>query len=91
MEGVDDMEQEEQQPRSRLFTIRLWQEELGAGHAEWRGRVQDISTGTAAYFRDWPGLIAVLSRMVETADASNGDPPGQLPARPDENRDRPGS
>jgi hypothetical protein len=57
------------QPSSRLFTIRLWQEELGEGQCEWRGRAQDISTGNAAYFRDWQGLVSVLTRLVEAPGA----------------------
>ncbi len=73
------MEQEPQHRGSRLFTVRLWQEELGGGRSEWRGRAQDIVTGTAAYFRDWPGLIAALSRLLEAADASPDDP-GNLPS-----------
>jgi hypothetical protein len=77
------MEQEAQHPGSRLFTVRLWQEELGGGQAEWRGRAQDIETGAAAYFRDWPGLIAVLSRLVEASKASAIDPPGQPSSSPD--------
>ncbi len=64
------MEQEPQHSRSHLFTVRVWQEELGGGKAEWRGRAQDIATGAAAYFRDWPGLIALLSRLVEAAEGS---------------------
>ncbi len=72
------MEQEPQHPGSRLFTVRIWQEELGGGRSEWRGRAQDIGTGTGAYFRDWPGLIAVLSRLLEAADALPDDP-GKLP------------
>ena len=71
--GVDHMEQEYQHPGSRLFTVRLWQEELGGGQIEWRGRGQDITSGAAAYFRDWPGLISVLSRLVETTEAPAGD------------------
>ncbi len=70
------MEQEPQTTRSHLFTVRLWQEQLGGGQVEWRGRAQDIASGEAAYFRDWPGLIAVLSRLVETPPASTvGDAP----------------
>ncbi len=68
------MEQEPQYPGSHLFTIRLWQEELGGGQTEWRGRAQDIVTGAEAYFRDWPGLIAVLSRLLEAKERSPDDP-----------------
>ncbi len=74
------MEQEPQHPGSRLFTVRLWQEELGGGRSEWRGRAQDITTGAAAYFRGWPGLIAVLSRLVEAADALPDDRTALPPA-----------
>ncbi len=69
------MEQEPQHPKSRLFTVRLWQEELGGGQTEWRGRAQDIMTGAEAYFRDWPGLIAVMTRLLETPGAPVEDPP----------------
>jgi hypothetical protein len=54
---------------SHLFTIRLWEENLGAGEKEWRGRIQSIATGETAHFRDWPGLVSVLSRLVENCVA----------------------
>ncbi len=73
------MAQEPQHRRSRLFTLRLWQEALGEGQAEWRGRAQDINSGAAAYFRDWPGLIAVLSRLLETTDTPADDPSTDVP------------
>ncbi len=71
------MEQEAQHPGSHLFTVRVWQEELGDGKAEWRGRAQNIATGAGAYFRGWPGLIAVLSRLVETSTALADDSSGE--------------
>jgi hypothetical protein len=77
------MTQETHYPGSRLFTLRLWQEELGNGQAEWRGRAQDIGTGSSAYFRDWPGLVAVLSRLLETTDTPTADPLELSPASPD--------
>jgi hypothetical protein len=67
------MEEEQQNTGSHLFTVRVWQEELGGGQAEWRGRAQDIATGASAYFRDWPGLVAVLTRLLEAADISSGE------------------
>lgn len=30
-------------PPSHLFTIRIWQEDLGQGQFEWRGKVQHVS------------------------------------------------
>ncbi len=52
-----------QHPHSHRFTLRIWEEALGEGKAEWRGRVQEIDSGETAFFRDWPGLIATLTRM----------------------------
>ena len=81
------MEQEYQHPSARLFTVRLWQEALGAGQVEWRGRVQDIGTGAAAYFRDLPGLVTVVSRLLETPLPPGEAQPADLDPfarRPDE-------
>ena len=49
----------------RLFTLRLWQEDAGAGQAEWRGKVQALPEGEAYYFRSWPGLIGRLEAMLK--------------------------
>ncbi len=65
------MEQQQQHPRPYLFTLRLWQEELGEGQVEWRGRVQSVASGDTAFFRDWPGLVATLQRLL-TAPAATG-------------------
>lgn len=58
------MERERSQRRSDLFTVRLWQEELGIGQTEVRGKVQHVSSGEARYFRDWPTLIAFLQALL---------------------------
>ena len=50
----------EHQPRSHLFTVRLWVEELGNGKSEWRGKVQHVTSGEVRYFREWTTLIAFL-------------------------------
>jgi len=44
--------------------VRLWQEELGNGQIELRGKVQHVSSGEARYFRDWPTLIAFLLALL---------------------------
>lgn len=50
---------------TRLFTLRLWQEETGDGQAEWRGRVQALPEGEAYYFRAWSGLVERLEVMLK--------------------------
>jgi len=55
--------------RSHLFTVRLWLEDLGEGRAEWRGKVQHVTSGEVRYFRDWATLIAALQEMLKTGEA----------------------
>ena len=50
---------------TRLFTLRMWQEETGDGQREWRGKVQALPEGEANNFRDPPGDWA-SGRDVET-------------------------
>lgn len=49
---------------ARLFTLRLWQEEIDAGQDEWRGKVQALPEGEAYYFRGWQGLIGRLDVLL---------------------------
>ena len=66
----------EQHPHLHLFTLRVWEEALGAGHVEWRGRVQEITSGETLFFRDWPGLITTLQRLIgKSESAQDGSPP----------------
>jgi len=58
------MDRDQLHSRSHLFTVRLWAEEIGEGQTEWRGRVQNLTSGEAYYFRDWSTLIAHLLQML---------------------------
>ena len=63
------MDRERQHPRSHLFTVQLWQEELGQGQTEWRGKAQHVSSGNVHYFREWPKLILFLQTMLSTSES----------------------
>ncbi len=76
------MDHEQLHPRPYLFTLRLWQEELGQGQVEWRGRVQNVAGGETAFFRDWPGLVATLQRLVATTGAVREEPPDEALPEP---------
>ena len=52
------------QPRSHLFTIRVWEEQIGADQTEWRGKVQLLTNGEVRYFRDWAALVPLLLTML---------------------------
>jgi hypothetical protein len=58
------MNQKEPHPGSFLFTLRVWPEALGEGRAEWRGKVQHVTSGETRYFRDWASLVAFLEEML---------------------------
>jgi hypothetical protein len=53
-----------QHPRSHLFTVRVWQEEVGHDQTEWRGKVHLITDGNVRYFRGWEGLVPLLITML---------------------------
>ena len=53
--------------RKHLFSVRVWQEDLGAGQTEWRGKVQYVPNGEVRYFREWPSLAAMMQAMLPNA------------------------
>ena len=62
------MEKSYQGPHSHLFTVRLCREEVGSGRSEWRGKVQQVSTGEAHYFREWEALVSLLLQMLAASE-----------------------
>ena len=62
------MEKPHRGHHSHLFTVRLWREEVGNGQSEWRGKVQQVSTGEAHYFRDWETLVSLLLQMLTASE-----------------------
>ena len=53
--------------QSQLFTVRLWQEELGNDLAEVRVEVRHVLSGETHYFRDWELMIAYLHSKLSEA------------------------
>lgn len=47
-----------------IFTLRLWQEELGQDQCEWRGEVKNVRTGEVRYFRRWEEIADLVPAMV---------------------------
>ena len=52
-----------QRPRTHLFMVRAWLEDLGDGKTEWRGQVKHVMSGEVRYFRDWSMLLECLREM----------------------------
>jgi hypothetical protein len=65
------MEKSSQSPRSHLFTVRVWQEEVRNGQSEWRGKVQLLSSGEVQYFRDWAALVPLLITMLSESKSES--------------------
>jgi hypothetical protein len=66
-------------PRSHLFAVRLWKEDV-AGGSEYRGSARDVVSGAYRGFRDWSDLAAFMIERVEEDD------PGQRATGTDEVR-----
>lgn len=58
------MDQPYHSPRSHLFLIRIWSEDLSEDRLEWRGQVQHVTSGQSRYFRDWQTLVTYLQDML---------------------------
>jgi hypothetical protein len=59
-----NMDTPSQRPRSHLFTVRVWKEEVGTDRTEWRGKVQLLTSGDVRYFRAWADLVPLLLTML---------------------------
>ncbi|HWI06790.1 MAG TPA: hypothetical protein VNT54_04675 [Solirubrobacteraceae bacterium] len=49
---------------ARVFTVRLWKEDLGCG-SEYRGSVRDVVSEAFRGFRDWSDLVAFMVARLE--------------------------
>lgn len=52
------------QPRTHLFTVRLWVEPLADDQEEIRMQVQHVLSGETRYFRDWAEVVTFLLERV---------------------------
>ena len=73
------MSNEQNTRQERLFTLRLWTEEVAADQHEWRGRLYDTTTGDVRYFREWAALIPLLLAMVRAGEQPPTTPPAEPP------------
>jgi hypothetical protein len=64
------------EPRSHLFTVRLWKEEV-AGGSEYRGRAQDVVSGAFRNFRTWPDLAAFMLERMENDERGQMEHPAR--------------
>jgi hypothetical protein len=56
-------------PRSHLFTVRLWKQEV-AGGSEYRGSVREVISGANRNFRDWPELASFMIAQMEEDESA---------------------
>src|SRR5260370_24877363 len=59
--------------RSYLFTVRVWQEEIGTDQVEWRGKKPMVNNGGVGYFQGGRGPVPLLLTMFSWV-ASNPAP-----------------
>ncbi|HKV02803.1 MAG TPA: hypothetical protein VJQ26_11790 [Ktedonobacteraceae bacterium] len=63
------MDRPYQRPRSHLFTVRVWEEQVGNDQTEWRGKVQLVTSGEVRYFRQWAALVPLLVTMLSESQS----------------------
>lgn len=68
--------------------LRVWAEDLGNGQAEWRGKVEHVTSGQVYYFRDWARLTALLLEMLEPCEAGQHKATASDLVRPDDAKGR---
>jgi hypothetical protein len=52
------------QAASHLFTLRVWQEDVGNGRSQLRGTLTHVLTGKTGYSRDWATLVRLIEPFV---------------------------
>ena len=68
--NVDDRDLPASQEKdSRLFLIRIWNEDLGGGQSEWRAFVRRVPGGESRYVRTWEDLERFLERFARPSGA----------------------
>lgn len=63
------MDRPNTRPRSHLFTVRVWEEEIEPGVSELRGKVQLLTSGEVRYFRGWAALVPLLVALLLELDS----------------------
>ncbi len=63
-----------EQPKSHLFTVRIWLDTQGQPQIAWRGKVQHPASGAWRYFQDWNALTLFLQARVAELAAEKQQP-----------------
>jgi hypothetical protein len=71
-------EAHKEQPRSHLFTMRLWIEELGHGQREVRMQIRHVLSGETRYFREWTHLAEYLERKLQATNQAGSSKAGNM-------------
>ena len=70
--AVGERERRAARPRSYLFAVRLWKEQV-AGGSEFRGSVREVTSGASRNFRDWSDLTAFMIERMEEDEPGHRD------------------
>ena len=65
---IEPYEHEDHQSATHLFTVRVWQENLGADAAEVRFHVKHVLSGESRLFRDGETFLHYLVMKLTEAD-----------------------
>ena len=63
------MDTHDDNTRSHLFLVRLWDRDPASADTRPRGRVQHILSSEVNYFEGWPELVARLETLLDSLKA----------------------
>lgn len=69
------MDDSKEPNESTLFTVRIWRHHPSQTSLLWRGKVQDVSSGTWRYFHNWESLVGFLKSQMHVTGKESALPP----------------
>ena len=58
------------------FVVRLWRESDGAGHVQWRGRVEHVGSQEVGYVEEVAGVACFIDRCIKREQVLHTNPGG---------------
>lgn len=62
----------ESNPKTYLFTLRVWTGQEQGNRVGWRGKLQALPDGEAHYFQGWEALVERLESLLASAGSITG-------------------
>lgn len=58
-------------PKTYLFTLRIWAGSVDSNQVNWRGKLQALPDGEAYYFQGWEALVNRLETILRSVESDS--------------------